>query len=395
MRQEGNPQSPRIGQDVISTLVGEEVRAYLPPPLPPNPPIDMARLYGKLEQANQALGRLDGVTLILPDTPLFLYMYVQKEALLSSQIEGTQSSFSDLLLFESNQIPTVPLDDVKEVSNYVSAMTAGVEMVRDGFPLSTRLFRELHSVLLRSGRGSKKEPGEFRRSQNWIGGTRPGNAIFVPPPPDHVADCMGELEKYLNNNQATLPLLIRAGLAHVQFETIHPFLDGNGRLGRLLISLMLLTEGALKEPILYLSLYLKTHRQTYYDLLQRVRREGAWEEWLEFFLTGVIETSEQATETAQLILRLFEQDRERIDKLGRAAASALRVHDHIQRSPVLRVPEATKTLSLSAPTVRKAVGHLVDLGVLREISGRKRGRVYLYSEYLRIIADGTEPIPNR
>ena len=259
------------------------MRAYIPPPLPPRPALDLELLYEKLEAANRALGRLDGVTSILPDTPLFLYMYVRKEALLSSQIEGTQSSLSDLLLYESDIAPGVPIDDVLEVSNYVAAMNLGLQRIRERVPNSNRLLREIHGVLLSKGRGSRKDPGEFRRSQNWIGGTRPGNARFVPPPPDKVADCMGDLEKYIHEKSKRLPLLIRAALAHVQFETIHPFLDGNGRLGRLLITLMLQAEGVLREPVLYLSLFLKTHRDTYYDLLQQVRKSGDWEVWLEFF----------------------------------------------------------------------------------------------------------------
>jgi len=308
--------SGRLGTYAISSVAGEQVRAYIPPPLPPRPAIDLEPLYDKLEAANRALGRLDGVTSILPDTPLFLYMYVRKEALLSSQIEGTQSSLSDLLLYESDIAPGVPIDDVLEVSNYVAAMDLGLQRLREGIPISNRLLREIHGVLLSKGRGSRKDPGEFRRSQNWIGGTRPGNARFVPPPPDKVADCMGDLEKYIHEKSKPLPLLIRAALAHVQFETIHPFLDGNGRLGRLLVTLMLQAEGALREPVLYLSLYLKTHRDTYYDLLQQVRTSGNWEAWLDFFLIGVLETSDQAAETAKSILELFEVDRLAIEGLG-------------------------------------------------------------------------------
>jgi Fic family protein len=222
----------------------------------------MDRLYRSLENANRALGRLDGVTSILPDTPLFLYMYVRKEALLSSQIEGTQSSLSDLLFFESEEAPGVPLDDVQEVSNYVAAMQHGLARIRSGFPVSLRLIREIHETLLARGRGSTKQPGEFRRSQNWIGGTRPGNALFVPPPPEHVLDLMSDLEAFVHADTPEIPLLVKAGLVHVQFETIHPFLDGNGRVGRLLITLLLCAQGILKEPILYLSLYFKAHRGT-------------------------------------------------------------------------------------------------------------------------------------
>lgn len=382
----------RIGDYVLTSVGGEQVRAYMPPPLPPDPPLELDRFYGLIEEANRALGRLDGVTSILPDTPLFLYMYVRKEALLSSQIEGTQSSLSDLLLFESHEAPGVPLDDVREVSNYVAAMNYGLERLRGGFPLSLRLIKEIHGILLAKGRGAAKKPGEFRRSQNWIGGTRPGNATFVPPPPDKVMECMGALEKFIHAKEPSLPVLVKVALIHVQFETIHPFLDGNGRLGRLLITFMLCAEGILREPILYLSLFFKSNRRQYYDLLQRVREQGGWESWLEFFLTGVRDTSEQAAQTAKQILNLFEKDRARIEQLGRPAASALRVHQHMQSKPIISVPAAAQELSLTAPTVRKSIGHLVELGIAREITGKQRGRLFVYNGYLNILNQGTEPL---
>jgi cell filamentation protein, protein adenylyltransferase len=384
--------SNRLGTYAISSVAGEQVRAYIPPPLPPIPALDLEPLYEKLEAANRALGRLDGVTSILPDTPLFLYMYVRKEALLSSQIEGTQSSLSDLLLYESDIAPGVPIDDVLEVSNYVAAMDLGLQRLREGMPISIRLLREIHGVLLSKGRGSRKDPGEFRRSQNWIGGTRPGNARFVPPPPDKVADCMGDLEKYIHEKSKPLPLLIRAALAHVQFETIHPFPDGNGRLGRLLITLMLQAEGALREPVLYLSLFLKTHRDTYYDLLQQVRKSGDWEAWLEFFLIGVQETSDQAAETAKSILELFEADRLAIEGLGRPAGSALQVHQYVQTKPLISVAEAKTPMAISAPTIRKSIDHLVDLGILVEMTGKRRDRIFVYDKYVATLGQGTEPI---
>ncbi|WP_242678925.1 Fic family protein [Rhodobacter calidifons] len=313
----------------------------------------MDRLYRQLERANRAIGRLDGVTSILPDTPLFLYMYVRKEALLSSQIEGTQSSLSDLLLFESEEAPGVPLDDVQEVSNYVAAMNHGLDRIREGFPLSLHLLREIHAILLEKGRGSTKQPGEFRRSQNWIGGTRPGNALFVPPPPENVLDLMSDLEAFIHTDTPEMPTLIKAGLVHVQFETIHPFLDGNGRLGRLLITFLLCTQGILKEPVLYLSLYFKTHRRQFYDLLQQVRENGDWETWLEFFLDGIAETSLQASEGAREILALFEADRHRIENLGRPAASALRVHQLLQQKPIIGIPAAAQRLP---DRMRRAAG---------------------------------------
>ena len=386
--------SRRSGQHVESTTTGEAVRAFVPDPLPPDPEIQLTSGdYELMERANRALGRLDGVTTILPDTELFLYLYVRKEAVLSSQIEGTQSSLSDLLLYESDEMPGVPMDDVVEVSNYVAALGHGLERLRDGFPLSLRLIREIHEILLREGRGSKQMPGQFRTSQNWIGGTRPGNAVYVPPPPHHVMNCMGALEKFLHDDPVRMPTLLKAGLAHVQFETIHPFLDGNGRVGRLLITLLLCEEGALTDPILYLSLYFKTHRQTYYDLLQKVRTEGAWEEWLRFFLRGVQETSNQATEAARAILELFQRDRAAIDdKLGRAAGSALRVHELLQRRPVLNTGQAVKRLNLTRPTILSALENLQDLGMVRELTGKQRYRVYVYDRYFNLLDEGTEPL---
>jgi Fic family protein len=385
-------ETKRIGKFVTTAAGGEKVRAYLPPPLPPRPSLDLAQFFELLEEANRALGRLDGVTSVLPDTPFFLYMYVRKEALLSSQIEGTQSSLSDLLLFENEEVPGVPLDDVREVSNYVAAMDYGLKRLRDGFPLSLRLIREIHDVLLSKGRGSSKQPGEFRQSQNWIGGTRPGNALYVPPPASHVMDCMSELEKFIHAETPHLPVLVKAALIHVQFESIHPFLDGNGRLGRLLITVLLCAQGVLKEPILYLSLFFKSHRSEYYDLLQGVRERGDWESWLEFFLTGVKETSAQAAETARQILGLFDKDRRRIESIGRPSASALRVHQYLQTRPIMSVPAAVRELKLSGPTVRKSVGHLVELGMVREITGRQRDRMFVYDRYLEILNQGTEPL---
>lgn len=384
--------SGRLGRRVTISTAGETARAFVPPPLPPRPPVRMDRLYRLLEDANRALGRLDGVASVLPDTPLFLYMYVRKEALLSSQIEGTQSSLSDLLLFESEAAPGAPLDDVQEVSNYVAAMNHGLARIRADFPISARLLREIHNELLSHGRGSGKQPGDFRTTQNWIGGTRPGNALFVPPPPERVPELMSDLEKFIHAQTPDIPALVKAGLVHVQFETIHPFLDGNGRLGRLLITLLLCTEGILREPILYLSLYFKTHRRTYYDLLQTVRDDGDWEAWLEFFLTGVAETSDQAAGAAREILNLFDSDRRRIEALGRPAASALRVHEILQQKPIVTIADAVDALNISPPTVRKSIDHLVNLGILREITGRQRGRVFAYDAYLTILSRGTEPL---
>jgi Fic family protein len=336
------------------------------------------------------VGRLDILSSLLPDTELFLYAYVRKEAVLSSRIEGTQSSLSDLLLFELDEAPGVPLDDVQEVSAYVAALDHGLARLRSGFPLANRLIREIHGVLLSHGRGSDKEPGEFRRSQNWIGGTRPGNAVFVPPPHTLVPDCMSELERFLHDESATLPVVVRAGLAHVQFETIHPFLDGNGRVGRLLITLLLCHAGLLREPLLYLSLYFKQNREAYYAHLDAVRREGDWEAWLSFFLTGVRETAEGAVATAQRLVALFREDRERIVPRGRRAGSALRVHDALKARPLASMQEVCTRSGLSFPAANTAMQMLVELGVARELTGKRRNRVFAYDRYLAILSEGTE-----
>lgn len=382
------------GEYVVSSTAGESVRAFIPSPLPPNPALDLTPFFPLLDRANQALGRLDGLSSLLPDTSLFLYLYVRKEAVLSSQIEGTQSSLSDLLLFENEDVPGVPINDVQEVSHYVAAMQHGLDRLREGFPLSLRLIREIHEVLLRGGRGAEKTPGDFRTSQNWIGGTRPGNATYVPPPPERLMECLSSLELFLHDESVRLPLLVQLGLIHVQFETIHPFLDGNGRLGRLLITLLLCARGALKDPLLYLSLYFKSHRSRYYDLLQKVRMEGAWEEWLEFFLEGTETTARQAADTAVESVRLFAEDRQRIQTLGRSASSALRVHEYMQKKPLMNIGAAAEKLELSIPTIAGALKNLSELGIARETTGRQRGRVFAYSRYLQIVTEGTEPLRN-
>jgi Fic family protein len=381
----------RLGRYVTTTVAGEPVKAFVPPPLPPVD-LDLSGLHLHLDRANQALGRLDGLTVLLPDVRFLLYLYVRKEALVSSQIEGTQSSFVDVLLFE-NKVPTsVPKEDVEEVSNYVAAMQHGLRRLQGGFPLSLRLIREIHAILLRGGRGENKNPGEFRRSQNWIGGSRPGNASFVPPPPAEMMGALDRFERFLHDNKHGLPLLVEAGLVHVQFESIHPFLDGNGRLGRLLITLLLCAKGALKEPLLYLSVYFKKHRNQYYEHLQRIRTEGAWEKWLEFFLEGTAVTAQEAAETATKILDLFSKDREKIHKLGRPAASALRVHEYMQRKPIANIATTAKALKLSIPTVTVALNHLVRIGVVEEVTGKRRDRLFTYSRYFNIVSEGTEPL---
>ena len=370
---------------------GEQVRAFVPLPLPPRPAIALdGAQQQELEAATLALGRLDAVSTLLPDETLFLYSYVRKEALLSSQIEGTQSSLSDLLLFELEEAPGVPVDDVVEVSNYVAALDHGLRRLRGGFPLSNRLFREIHGVLLSRGRGSDKAPGEFRRSQNWLGGSRPGNAVFVPPPHTAVPDCMAALERFLHAADDGLPVVVRAGLAHVQFETIHPFLDGNGRVGRLLVTLLLHHAGILREPLLYLSLFFKQHRTTYYDLLDDVRRTGDWESWLAFFVEGVRTTAESAVAASRRLTALFASDRAALQRAGRRAGSALRVHDALRARPILSLSGVREHTTLSFPTASSAMRLLVEQGIARELTGKRRNRLFVYDRYLAILNEGTE-----
>lgn len=383
------------GKYVTISTVGEKAQAFVPAPLPPRPPIDWTpELRSKFDQALLALGRLDSVSTLLPDTSLFLYMYVRKEAVLSSMIEGTQSSLSDLLLFELDQEPGVPLDDVREVSNYVAALDHGLRLLEEGLPLSLRLFREIHGVLLTKGRGSNQTPGEFRRSQNWIGGTRPGNAAFVPPPAEEVLECMSKLELFLHDQPEPTPVLLKAALAHVQFETIHPFLDGNGRLGRLLIALLLCEQKVLREPMLYLSLYFKTHRQYYYELLNNVRLTGDWEAWLDFFAEAVIVTATQAVEAAQQLLDLSNQDRDKISGLGRAAASTLQIHRALMEHPIATSGSLVEKTGITPATVNKALGHLEQLGIVKELTAQKRNRLFSYAGYIEIMSRGTE-LPGR
>lgn len=383
----------RIGRYVVQKFNSESYKAYIPSKLPPNPPIDLSKLYNVLERANISLTELNIVHKTIPNTSLFIYMYLRKEALISSQIEGTQSSFSDVMLFENNQTPNVSLNDVEEVSNYVKAIKHGLNRLNSGFPVSLRLLKEMHAILLSGCRGSSKTPGEFRKSQNWIGGTRPSNALFVPPPIDYLDECLNDFEKFLHDE--TLPILIKVGIAHVQFETIHPFLDGNGRLGRVLITLLLCVNGLIDEPILYLSLYLKENRQTYFNLLQEVRERGTWETWLEFFLIGVIETAKEAIQTAKRINALFESDLEKISNLGRIKFSCEKIFDYMKKLPQVSVSLISKDLNLSAPTVRSSLNKMNSIGILKELTCKKRGKIYVYKNYLDILEKGAIPTFNR
>jgi Fic family protein len=364
----------------MSIAGSEEVRAFVPASLPPVPPLDLVgTVPAALDQALLALGRLDGAATALPDAHLLLYTYVRKEAVLSSQIEGTQSTLDDLLTHELGEAPGVPVEDVAEVSRYVEAMNHGLQRLQGGFPLSNRLLREMHGILLAEGHGAKKTPGEFRRSQNWIGGTRPGNAVFVPPPPQDVDVCMGDLERFLHSDT---PPVVKAALAHVQFETIHPFLDGNGRIGRLLITLLLCHDRVLREPLLYASLYLKQHRQQYYAELNAVRESGDFERWLEFFATAIRVSAEEATTTGRRIFAVFREDRIRLRQLGRQAPAALLVQEALQSKPLATIAGLTESTGLTTPTVTQALRALEKLNVVRETTGRARGRIFAYGRYL-------------
>ena len=364
-------------------------RAFVPAPLPPNPPVRMTgELQKLLSQADLALGRLDGSIQILPNPDLFVLMYVRKEAVLSSQIEGTQSSLQDLLAAEARIFTPESPKDVDEVINYVAAMNHGLGRLSD-LPVSVRLIREIHERLLAGVRGHRLTPGELRVSQNWIGplGCTLNEATFVPPPPELVPQSLSDLETFLHA-QDDLPVLIRIGLAHAQFETIHPFLDGNGRVGRLLITFLLVEVGVLHKPVLYLSYFLKQHRTRYYELLQGIRDRDAWEDWLNFFLQGVSEVSVQASETARRILSLREHDRARIvDRLGRSAGSGHRVLEHLYERPIVSVNEIRDLIGFTYTAANQLVDRLVEIGVLEEITGQARNRRFRYAAYIGLFDD--------
>ncbi|HRF04270.1 Fic family protein [Accumulibacter sp.] len=384
---------PPPGQYVTLSTADEPYQAFVPAPLPPVPPLAWTpALRRRFDDALVALGRLDAITALLPNAALLLYSFVRKEAVLSSQIEGTQSSLADLLLFEIDEQPGVPLDDAHEVSRYVAALERGLALLRGGLPLCSRLLCEMHAVLLDHPRGRGKAPGEIRSSAVWIGGSRPGNAAFVPPPVDALPACIAAFERFLNDDpEATSPLL-KAALAHVQFQTIHPFLDGNGRIGRLLIVLQLVADGVLREPLLYPSLFFKTHRSLYYELLNEVRLRGDWERWLDFFAEGVQASAAQALVTAHALLALVNADRDRIATLGRAASSALVVHQALQRQPLATSTALVKAAGLTAATVNKSLGHLSALGIVAELTQRQRGRVFSYRRYVELLNADLPPV---
>ncbi|MEL6430653.1 MAG: Fic family protein [Planctomycetota bacterium] len=370
--------------DVISSVGGEVAQSFIPGPIPRPADLDLLGKQDAIGAANRAVGALDAISILLPSTELFVYMFVRKEAVLSSQIEGTQSTLAELL--EAEAAESAPRsDDLTETSSYVAALDRGTARVREGHPLTARLFNELHELLLGQGRGSEKLVGEYRRSQNWVGGTRPGNATYVPPPAESLAEAMGQLELFVNRPAPGDSALVRAGLAHAMFETIHPYEDGNGRMGRMLVPLMLMREKALRDPLLYISLFLKENRDVYYGLLQRTRTESAWDEWIDFFLEAVTSTAGAAVQTARALTQLFERDRERIREERSRPSAVLDVHEFLQRHPVRSIPDLAKLTGLSHQTTSKAIEVMSQLGMLREVTGRKRDRIYVYSEYVEIL----------
>lgn len=376
------------GRYVTTTVAGELVKAFVPDPLPPRLSAQqLVALTEPLRQAEGALGRLDLAGEMIPSLDWFIYAFVRKEALLSSEIEGTQATLVDVLAWEQAEQPGASnLDDIEEVTNYVAAVNLAFKEIQSpkGPPISVRLLNECHRILMQGVRGATKQPGELRRSQNWIGGSRPGNAVFVPPPPEQVADLLSDLERYIHAEEDLAPLL-RIALVHVQFETIHPYLDGNGRLGRMLIALLLDHWRLLKSPLLYLSLYLKQNQAAYYRWLEAIRTEGDWVGWLQFFLVGVAEIADDATRTARALYARVSEDRQLLLKTSGATVTAIQLFERLPEHPIVTMPSVTRLLSISKPTASKAIDVLIKAGILAEVGERKRDRLYRYAGYLRLL----------
>ena len=371
---------------------GEEVRAFVPHALPPAaPPLVIEDdLAERVRAAEQALVRLELAGEMVPSLDWFSYGFVRKEAVLSSQIEGTQATLMDLLNYEAGETPPSNAD-VEEVCNYLDALSFAREQLADptGLPLSMRLFNETHRLLLQGARGENKRPGEVRQSQNWIGGSRPGNAAYVPPPPNVLPEVLSAFERYIHADD-TLPAVVRAGLLHVQFETIHPYLDGNGRIGRLLVTLLLEHWRLLTRPLLYLSLFFKRHRQEYYRRLNAVRVDGDWEAWLDFFLEGVATISDEAVATSRDLFALVSADRQRVIHHSGVNLLAVQLFERLPSRPIVTMPWVVKTFSTTKPTAGRAIEALEAAGVLVETTGKKRDRAYAYQAYLDRLRAGTE-----
>ena len=379
----------QTGRHTDVSVGGVRAKAFVPAPLPPSPALVLgAELQALLASSSHMLGQLDLTAVQLPEPGILLYAYVRREAVLSSQIEGTESSLADLLLFELDEAPGVPIDDAREVSRHVAALEHGFELLRGGLPVSARLLREMHRVLFADSRGSAASPGEFRRVQNWIGGRTPDAATFVPPPHTEIERCLADLERFIHEDTSTPPL-VRAALAHVQFETIHPFLDGNGRIGRLLISLMLAESNLLRSPLLYLSLFFRQQRVEYYARLNAVRVDGDWEGWLRFFLRGVEFAAGDALRLAAQLREIDSADRLKVATLGRRSRAALRVLETLRTRPMLNISSAADRSELSYPGARDALAALAELGIVQEISGKRRGKIFAYGAFLRELTAGT------
>lgn len=386
--------SNRIGHLDKRKTGDEEYSCYIPKPLPPDPPIQVEKFYKLLDKAHNSLGRVNGIRVNLPDPTLFFHMLSKKEAVLSSQIEGIQISLFDFLLFENNKNESKKTlshhdHDNLEVLHYKKALDYGLEQSKK-LPLSRRLICNIHAELLATERGSTKAPGQVRKLQNWIGGARPSNAVFVPPPPEALGNCLSEFEKFLNDEQVVLPELIKIAISHVQFEIIHPFLDGNGRAGRLLISLQLFLSGFLDEPLLYLSLYFKTHRARYYELLQHVRTTGDWESWIEFFLEGIDITAKQVFQTAENINALFEKDRKKIKDKNKETVGVLKTYEYLQKKPVTSIKNIVKDVDISFQTISRSLSALQKLGLVIELTGKNKNKIFVYREYLDLLSKETE-----
>lgn len=383
----------QAGRYEKSTAAGEVIWAFIPESLPPRPALELnAAAREQVHLAEQKLSRLELAGEMVPSVEWFVYAFVRKEAVVSSQIEGTQASLVDLLAYEAGGPVSEEASDVEEVSNYLAALTYSRHQLHHekGLPLSARLLNEAHRRLMKGTRGASRQPGELRRSQNWIGGTRPSNAVFVPPPPQEVGRLLSDLEKYIHRDD-DLPPVVRAALVHVQFETIHPYLDGNGRIGRLLITLLLEHWKLLSEPLLYLSLFFKRHRAEYYRLLNAVRLEGDWESWISFFLEGVSTIADEAADTARELFLLVNKDRARVLSAPNASVMAARLLDQLPRHPMVAIPTVVELLDTTKPTAAKAVGVLEKLDILRETTGRRRDRTFSYAAYLDRLRSGTEP----
>lgn len=372
-------------------MQSEGYKAFIPAPLPPDPPIEFdEELQSLLSKADRDLARLDGITTVLPNPDLFIAMYVKKEALLSSQIEGTQASLEGVLEFEANLTPKEDVNEIKEVINYIKALNCGMGRLNE-LPMSLRLIREIHKTLLEETRGANRNPGEFRRIQNYIGapGASLNEARFIPPPPDMVIPTMKELEKFFQSKDS-IPPLVKIALIHAQFETIHPFLDGNGRVGRLLITFYLFWKGILSRPLLYLSFYLKKNRPEYYDLLMKVRTEGAWEDWIKFFLKGISETSQEAANTAKEIINLKDVLITKLYEKSVSSVYAVKLIDLLFEIPVISTKDAVEKLKVSTVTANELVRRFVKIGILKEITGKQRYKKYIFTDYVEIIARGTK-----